>query len=579
MLLGAASRSSDAFDAGPSGTNPGFLGVNQSLRVRLSKVDPPDTEGSGASAPDAQGALAAAAGKRLRIVTRCGSLDEFFGTFGAFADESSLFIVTNKPRALGLKQSFVIQLANGDTIMRGDVEVIESITDGKGPDGRNGMRLKLLTVDDATRDVQRQLLEYGKNKPTLAQPPTNDAAPESSAVASEARPGLSAEPGPAPARPAAPPGGPPPKPAAAPRAPPAKTAGDKAAARPPEAGERAPGASYQLPANPFAGISAEALESFVECTLYEDRVPRGSSVASSLDDPSNRAGPQPPAGLAGAPVFGAPPAGAPLAPPTFSAAPLPPTFVPPPPAMGANAIVAAAIQTGNVPAARLERRPWIVGISITAVVSSVASLVTAYFVWGRSPEGPPPAVSGATSSAAQSASDAPTPRTGAPIPTATGAPTPSASASSTAPAGPSPPRDCRANVRSFPLGANVQWNGEALGITPLNEAAVPCGPAKIAFALSGFEPGERTATAILGKNAGVFLRLLPVLVPVEVTSAPPGARILVDGRAVGTTPANVAIAGQREATVMLTHPRYKTWTRRLVPEPPRVTLHAELERR
>ena len=141
------------------------------------------------------------------------------------------------------------------------------------------------------------------------------------------------------------------------------------------------------------------------------------------------------------------------------------------------------------------------------------------------------------------------------------------------------PRPCRANVRSYPEGATVAWNGDSLGITPLADTPVPCGPAKITFDLRGYALGERSATAVVGKAAGVFLRLAPLRVVVEVTSSPPGAQFLVDTRPMGRTPAKVSLPGLREATLVVTLAGYKPWTTKLTPEPPKVSLHADLERK
>ncbi|MEZ4294973.1 MAG: hypothetical protein R3B70_08340 [Polyangiaceae bacterium] len=140
-------------------------------------MDRPNAEGAGGSPTDQESAAGAPANKRLRIVTRCASLDEFFATFGPFADETSLFIVTNKPRALGLVQPFVMQLKDGTTIMRGEVEVIQSTADGGGPDGRNGMRLKLLAADAPTIDIQRRLVEHSRGKGPSLPPRMKQRAP------------------------------------------------------------------------------------------------------------------------------------------------------------------------------------------------------------------------------------------------------------------------------------------------------------------------------------------------------------------------------------------------------------------
>lgn len=554
-------------------------------------MDRPNAEPAAGPAPDRDSASGGAANKRLRIVTRCGTLDEFFATFGPFADESSVFIVTNKPRPLGLRQPFVIQLREGETIMRGDVEVIASITDNSGPDRRNGMRLKLVQIDDATRELHQKLLAHARAK--RAAPSQTDRPPDSVAVASEARPGLLTDGSvvtvlPSDASvvrelPKAPPGAPN---GASTMAPPALDARpNPPSPSSPDAGERVPGSSYQLPANPFEGVTAEALESFVECTLYEERVPRAGDADSSLNDapPPSRSGRAladgAPISMRGEaiaaslaapaepPAFGAPPIAPGGAAPTFGAPPpvAIPGYVPPPPP------VSEAI--AGVPP---KRSRLIAGLALTAVVSSIASLVGAYLMWGRGPSESP---SGSAASAATSAAP-PVASTAEPV--ASAAPSASASASAAPGAATSIPplkRECKANVRSYPQGAAVTWNNEALGTTPLADAPVPCGPAKVIFELAGYERGERSAGAVMGKTGGVFLRLSPVLVPVDVTSTPPGAQVLVDGHSMGRTPLSLSMVGVRESTVTLKLPGYKVWNQKVQPQGPKATVHGDLEKK
>lgn len=603
-------------------------------------MDRPNPEGPGEPAPEQASPAGGTGNKRLRIVTRCGTIDEFFATFGGFADESSLFIVTNKPRALGLVQPFVIQLKDGTSIMRGEVEVVQSTTDGAGPEGRNGMRLKFLQADDGTREVLRRLLDYAHGKRSMAPPPgvPSVAPPGAPSFAPGAPPvprdaeTTKLSPTPSPAQPL-PPGARPGPPAALsggpssttqispqvsgpsdvlppgvpPAPPPVLPAGDAAAARAgsdPSAGERVPGAAYQLPANPFEGITAEALESFIECTLYEERMPRADeppietsvifalpNAPASVYPPAAPGGLMPAAGMpAQLPAGVAPPPPSvgltPPVPPTFSGSPAgPPTFGPapggsaagasggtpsspgaPPPGVVRDAVLlAAAIQAASVPAAKA-RRPWIIGL--TAVVSSIATLGGAYFLWGRSPD--PPSVPTSVPSASVPPATAAPEKSAPPPPSAV----PAASVTSAA----ALPHECRAIVRSYPQGAAVKWNDESLGLTPLALAAVPCGAARVTFQLRGFEVGERSANAIPGKNTGVFLRLAPVRIQVDVSSTPPGAQIVLNGRTLGRTPATVTMLGPNDGALLLRLAGYKSWRRDLPPDPPRLTVHADLEK-
>ncbi|MEZ4294974.1 MAG: PEGA domain-containing protein [Polyangiaceae bacterium] len=184
------------------------------------------------------------------------------------------------------------------------------------------------------------------------------------------------------------------------------------------------------------------------------------------------------------------------------------------------------------------------------------------------------------SASAPISATAPDPASAASTASSTTSPTQAASAKDPPPVPTSTlPRECRANVRSYPDGATVLWNGEKIGATPLYESPVPCGPAKVTFEMRGFESGERSAGPVIGKPAGVFMRLLPLRVPVDVTSTPAGAQILVDGRSMGRTPATITMIGGRESTLVVRLPGYSLWKKKLNPEPPKVDIHADLEKR
>src|SRR5262249_55111072 len=154
-------------------------------------------------------------------------------------------------------------------------------------------------------------------------------------------------------------------------------------------------------------------------------------------------------------------------------------------------------------------------------------------------------------------------------PPASTAPVSSAAPSASASSKSMIPHECRANIRSYPLGVSILWNGELLGNTPLNETPVPCGPARVTFQLAGYETTERSAGPIVGKASGVFARLTPVPIPLEITSTPPGAQILIEGRSMGRTPTTVTLMGPRESTIALRLPGYQPWTRKFTPELPK----------
>ena len=48
--------------------------------------------------------------RRLRVVTRCATVEEFLIAFAPLADETSVFVLTSVPRPLGVRQPFVLEL-------------------------------------------------------------------------------------------------------------------------------------------------------------------------------------------------------------------------------------------------------------------------------------------------------------------------------------------------------------------------------------------------------------------------------------------------------------------------------------
>jgi hypothetical protein len=211
----------------------------------------------------------------LRVVTRCATRDEFLATFDRFVDESSVFVATHQPRPVGARLPFAIALKGGESVLKGEGEVIEAFLEAAGSLRRPGMRLRILRLDAPSREVHQVLLERKRRAAPATLPPV----------------GAVPRPVPPPERPAT---------------------GSGA----PAAESRVPGSSYVVPANPFGELPPEALEYFVECTLYEEATvqpeaaePAPASVSAAPVAPA----PASIASLAAAPIAAAPPSATPAA--------------------------------------------------------------------------------------------------------------------------------------------------------------------------------------------------------------------------------------------------------------------------
>jgi formylglycine-generating enzyme required for sulfatase activity len=115
------------------------------------------------------------------------------------------------------------------------------------------------------------------------------------------------------------------------------------------------------------------------------------------------------------------------------------------------------------------------------------------------------------------------------------------------------------SVDSKPIGARVLIDGEPVGTTPLADLPVEAGEHRLTLRLERYLPGEQ-ALEITGRRLpqNVVLALEPAWAEVSVDSQPPGAQILVDGEAAGTTPATVEIL-QGERQIMLQLPGFAPW--------------------
>lgn len=89
-------------------------------------------------------------------------------------------------------------------------------------------------------------------------------------------------------------------------------------------------------------------------------------------------------------------------------------------------------------------------------------------------------------------------------------------------------------VVSTPEQARVFLDGDYQGKTPVTVAA-PAGAHEVRVELAGYAPLVRTVTLENGGESTEEFSLESVLGRLEITTTPPGARVFVDGRSVGTT--------------------------------------------
>ncbi len=93
----------------------------------------------------------------MRVSTRCRSVDEFIAAFAALVDEHSIVVYTNQTRELGTRQLFAVQLADGELVLRGEGEVMES-----EPPPRGKLRLRFLSMDARSHEVHKVMMERAR---------------------------------------------------------------------------------------------------------------------------------------------------------------------------------------------------------------------------------------------------------------------------------------------------------------------------------------------------------------------------------------------------------------------------------
>ena len=99
-------------------------------------------------------------------------------------------------------------------------------------------------------------------------------------------------------------------------------------------------------------------------------------------------------------------------------------------------------------------------------------------------------------------------------------------------------RPAKVSVISSPEGARVTVDDNYAGKTPLTLSPVRPGVHTIKAELAGYAPVFKTVVVENGGEATEMFKFESVLGWIEVATTPPGAKILLDGKAVGTTMAH-----------------------------------------
>jgi hypothetical protein len=503
--------------------------------------------------------------RTFRIATRASTRAEFVDSFWRLIDEDSIFLAMASPPAVGRRHPFRITLENGEPVLTGEGEIVESVTDGRGRFARNGMRVRFLRLDDDTRPMLRDLLARKASMSPVR--------------ASTGRP------------------------VALPGMPPPRALSDAAAA---SSSARVPGAILTLPANPLAELPDGALEHYIECVLYEDTGAHALAVASAHPPEAN-------AGEASLRAATPPPSGTPLPEPMSltpqptpqpQPAPLPPppmagSFIPGPPPRapsiaarrgdrpGESAIMPPGWASGETPSFEDEYEPerkqklWKV-LALASAITLVIGVSLGWILWGGRGHAKPVVAAGDAAEAPVAPAAAPPAATNAP---GVKPPAPAASAPAATPPAPVAPTpapavaasgECVASITTSPPGVRAMVGTAVLGTTPIAAAHLPC-TGTLIIDHPRYERIEKPLALAPGKPGAINVVLQRPQALLTLTSTPPGAAITLNGVAAGKTPATVKVPAFTNASVALALAGHKPWQQKVYVKAKKQALSAELE--
>jgi hypothetical protein len=142
------------------------------------------------------------------------------------------------------------------------------------------------------------------------------------------------------------------------------------------------------------------------------------------------------------------------------------------------------------------------------------------------------------------------------------APTPPPEAEPPAPELPPPaPVGCKATIRTAPRGAVVRWNGQKVGVTPVEDVPVACGEAIVVLDRPRHDVEERKVLALDGTPTVLDVTLHRPAGKLDVVTSPAGATVTVNGAPVGRSPARANVEAFTSVKVVASLPGHKPWSK------------------
>jgi hypothetical protein len=121
---------------------------------------------------------------------------------------------------------------------------------------------------------------------------------------------------------------------------------------------------------------------------------------------------------------------------------------------------------------------------------------------------------------------------------------------------------CRFTVATVPSGSLIRFDEDPVGGSPLTILG-SCEQHKLDVSHARYQTVTRWVTLTADRPASVEFTLPRPIHAVTVTSQPPGAEVMIDGRRVATTPAVVRVPGFARISLTLTKPGFRRITRQI----------------
>jgi hypothetical protein len=138
--------------------------------------------------------------------------------------------------------------------------------------------------------------------------------------------------------------------------------------------------------------------------------------------------------------------------------------------------------------------------------------------------------------------------------------------------------DCVARVTTTPPGAAITWGDIALGSSPIEHAAVPCGSALVAIRRQHYSEVTERITAEPGRAAVIDQRLHRPPANLVVTSEPPHARIKLNGRQFGLAPHKISTLRFEHVRIEASLAGYRPWKKTVYLKDEQSTVEVTLAR-